>query len=441
MALELKSCFTKRLTQLGLGGLQARFTANGWDTYGSYAFSASGPPPAVNDALFVTEIMNKLVAANDAADHPLKSNCRRLFNEAYMLAAADLQRRAERPEGEEEKVRKLPLEERDARFQKLRAEHEPTIKLEGELHPSNALVDKYTTMQEVGELRHLPWDEYTMRCKEVTGVKRENAFTVDPKTGFFKQYWMDAELKTDTSNDLKLRFALQRRGLALQLADLMSYTVHETIVNWLFEEYLRVPEDGDAKVTLLQVLRADQAIFVKLAGLTSAGLPINPDGTRILDALVPRVLVEQRITSLLIPRRIDGNGSAAGRAPQAKREREEGGDGENKRLRSKLANMESQVKNLKMRNGDKGLGNGHGGGGKGKGGKGKGAGRAPGKGKSNMPRELVGMEETIAGQNPCWDYNLGGCSRAVVSGACARGVHKCMIAGCASTSHGVRGHA
>eukprot|EP00973_Karenia_brevis_P024580 3390303-Karenia_brevis.AAC.1 len=46
-----------------------------------------------------------------------------------------------------------------------------------------------------------------------------------------------------------------------------------------------------------------------------------------------------------------------------------------------------------------------------------------------MPRELIGLEHTINGEQPCYAFNLEGCKQGS-NGRCARGVHKCMRKGC-----------
>eukprot|EP00973_Karenia_brevis_P004161 570887-Karenia_brevis.AAC.1 len=57
------------------------------------------------------------------------------------------------------------------------------------------------------------------------------------------------EKPADTSTDSRLRFALQRRGVAMHMARILSFHVHEDIVNWFQTELDRDPLPGHSKVT------------------------------------------------------------------------------------------------------------------------------------------------------------------------------------------------
>jgi len=76
----------------------------------------------------------------------------------------------------------------------------------------------------------------------------------------------------------------------------MSYNVHDTIVKWFLREYARPAVPGHAKISLTQVCNTDEEIFVRLAALTRTGLQLALDGSYPLDALLPTVLKEQRVT-------------------------------------------------------------------------------------------------------------------------------------------------
>ena len=73
--------------------------------------------------------------------------------------------------------------------------------------------------------------------------------------------------------------------------------------------------------------------------------------------------------------------------------------------------------------------------GKGKGSKGK---SAP---MSRMPRELIGMaSRTSENDMICYDYNLGGCTKARPGESCPKGKHVCCRLGCFK-AHSQRKHA
>eukprot|EP00973_Karenia_brevis_P089811 12399580-Karenia_brevis.AAC.1 len=98
------------------------------------------------------------------------------------------------------------------------------------MEPSHSLVDKLVSIQETGALRHISWQELTSRESEIRGVRQEEYFKAD-SSGHLKLCSGDKEAPADTSTETKLRFALQRRGVALQMSDLMSFMAHGSIVN------------------------------------------------------------------------------------------------------------------------------------------------------------------------------------------------------------------
>ena len=103
-----------------------------------------------------------------------------------------------------------------------------------------------------GELRHIRWEELTKRDDEVGGVSKIAQFKADAN-GYFRQEISTVEGTADTSTDLRLQNALRRRGYACEVAGIMSFKVHETII----EEYFRVmqedPGAGWKQVTVQQV--------------------------------------------------------------------------------------------------------------------------------------------------------------------------------------------
>eukprot|EP00973_Karenia_brevis_P013401 1820177-Karenia_brevis.AAC.1 len=255
-------------------------------------------------------------------------------------------------------------------------------------------------MQESGALRHIPWKELTSRESEIRGVKHEECYKTD-SSGHLKLVSTNMEAQADLSSDSRLRFALQRRGVALQIAEIMSFRAHEEVVNWFTNELERETLPGHSKVTVDQVHRADIEIFTRAAELLKEDLSKREDGSLPLDNVVRKILEEPRIQALLFPYRTSSG---------SKRE----SDDEVTRLREEVKRLRAQP--------------------------GKGKGKAPGKGgaksKNNkrgdgtrMPKELIGLSTTINGERPCYAFNLEGCSQGV-NGKCPKGVHRCMKPGC-----------
>eukprot|EP00973_Karenia_brevis_P038345 5286014-Karenia_brevis.AAC.1 len=111
-------------------------------------------------------------------------------------------------------------------------------------------------MQETGALRHIPWQELTTREPEIRGVKLEACIRTDA-SGNLKATTESKEEPADLSSDTRLRFALQRRGVALHLARLMSFKAHDEVVNWYQRQLDRDPIPGHLRVSVDQIHRAD----------------------------------------------------------------------------------------------------------------------------------------------------------------------------------------
>ena len=72
-------------------------------------------------------------------------------------------------------------------------------------------------------------------------------------------------ITVDTSTDLQLQWALQRRGLAFDQCTLLSHDVHETWVQQLLGQLTRDAPTGFARVTVTQIIRADRELFTLMA--------------------------------------------------------------------------------------------------------------------------------------------------------------------------------
>eukprot|EP00971_Amphidinium_carterae_P243427 4833640-Amphidinium_carterae.1 len=69
-------------------------------------------------------------------------------------------------------------------------------------------------------LRYIEWSRCARREQEVAAEPRDPVLTFDPKTGVLKQGVGQSALQSDLSTDLLLCFALRRRGLALEQANI-----------------------------------------------------------------------------------------------------------------------------------------------------------------------------------------------------------------------------
>ena len=421
-SLDSAAVFKAKMRTLGIGDLHEVFLGLGWNTIGSFAFAApanfSGTP--LDEETFKTSIITPLFG--DVAD-PRVPAVRRLHFESYTQTVGDLHRRSSRND-EDDKPKAMAPPERQARLEEVRGSS--GLEIEGDLEPSDTLVDKYVHMQETtGVLKYIPLEEIGRRDNEVIGIKKDSFFKPDPTTGLMKFHEIGRDQEVDVSTDYKFYRALQRRGIAMQMGHLMSIKVHDKLIKWLIKELQRDAVPDHKKISMDQILRVDREIFIRMAEETRGGLQPDPvsDGWA-LDEILPKVMLEPRIVAFLNPLPLPYGGgqrsepSGSKRRPDKEVERLQE---ENKRMRLQL----QQKKDGKDAGKNKGRGKG-----------GRSGEKSNARGNVRMPRELIGLSPEVNGFAACFDYNLQkGCSRSCdKNGSCDKGKHACMR--CGSTSHG-----
>ena len=91
MAEKSIAYFKESCIECGVGDLHAKMGTFGWTTLGKFAFSSNYVPGSSDDSSFITRVVKRLgVDPDDARADGL----RRLFFEAYTVAASEMRRRA-----------------------------------------------------------------------------------------------------------------------------------------------------------------------------------------------------------------------------------------------------------------------------------------------------------------------------------------------------------
>ena len=86
-ALDSRAVFQARARSFGLEDEDiTALSANGWDTLGNFAFSCAYVPGSPDESAFLDKVVTPVLGA----DSPKAAALRRLFFEAYTMAAADL---------------------------------------------------------------------------------------------------------------------------------------------------------------------------------------------------------------------------------------------------------------------------------------------------------------------------------------------------------------
>lgn len=417
--LESKAYFTSRLAALDLKEFAPKFIEKDWTTLSAFAFSVNYVPGRSDETVMVEKVYKVLLGQ---ADHKKEHAVRRLFFEAHAMAQADLTRRIANPDEEGKAPRKLPIEERGERWRLIMTEL-PNLNLRGDLEPSQALVDKFVEMEELNQLRFLKWDEYTKRDQENKGVKKVPMWAEE--NGQLCRVYKDEELVYHPHDRLELKYTLQRRGIAMHMAHLVSFACHEKLVDYYFEEMSRDPVDTTRyeRISVDQVMNTDKEIFIRMGEESRDGFRILgniPSGTFPLDAIMTKVMAHPRVIQLLLPLPMS-RGSSQGTSQRQ--------ESRNKRDHTETVQVQQlKAENKKLRT------NKQGGKDKTKGSSVGGKGKSKGKDKSGrtarLPKELLGMNYEVGGKRLCYAYNMrSGCN---VSGEdkCDKGHHLCCFPGC-----------
>ena len=416
--LDSTEVFKACLKKLRLEGYEKKFVDAGWDTIGEFAFSVAFQPGAGATEEELEKVVYKVILKDVAEDilERDKARVRRLYWESYTMASAAMARKLA-ADGESEKPRPLPIEERTARLQAIKKKL-GTRNVKEETQPADLLVDKFVTMAETGSIRYLPWEDLTKWDTEIRGVKKDPHWKTTPE-GLFKFEEATTEKPADTGSDLKLLNALRRRGIAMEMANLLSYDSHEELVAWFIKELNRPPPRGYQNVSLQMLRDADEEVFVEMSlKVRDRGLPAAATDKLPLDEYLKVVLENPRIIALLNPKQ---GGQGKNNQPQGDATKGE------KRNNAELERLRAENKKLR-KGGCKGSYD--------NGGKGKGGGKAKGKGKKTsggtMPYELQGMERVHQGVPICFSFNCAsGCSNPLdPKGGCRKGKHVCARPGC-----------
>eukprot|EP00971_Amphidinium_carterae_P352541 6492644-Amphidinium_carterae.2 len=376
--------FKARAMQLGLTEAQCKSMKDrGWGTYATFAFSSGYTPGALDDSQFLEHVVAPVLGDAQHAKAPI---LRFLVHEAYGLAAADLKSKIERVGDEAPK--QLPMHERAVRVERLK-DRMRGLELDGEFEPSYKLVDAAANMVELNRLRYLPWNECLSREQELLGVKTSREWRADSQ-GILREVQKSQEQAADVSTDYNIYLALHRRGVALDLGNVMRYEEHAVLAKWIMKELHRSAPEGYAKVSHQQAQQADNECW-KMAATSlqySKSLVAREDGTMPAAIALHEAMKDSQIGLLMRPlpalgkrREETSNASSSGQPPVKKQ-----------RPVPKKGSSKGQAQPV-----------------------------------INLPEGLVGSSTTSDGSRICFAFNFKRCGDQSTKG-CSRGRHVCTNA-------------
>ena len=419
MALDSPAAFVERVAELELTDHLERFTRAKWKTLGDLAFAA---PQGSTEVEFRKYVLEKGLGD---PDHDDAGRLRRLFFEAFVLAGAQLKLTiggmgTDGP-------RKVSAPERRERFKRVEDRLKPGILMRGELEVSEKLIDRCVEIWDNGSVKYLPLEFCTKREMEIQGIEKDPlwASAPDPVSGLMTFRKLEDSRRSPIDSQFAFIYAMMRRGLALEMADLVAFEKHELLKNHFVAALMEEPMEGFQRVPFDQIYRADLVFFTLLNDASRDGVKRRGNAARPLDVIFEATLIHPRFTQAMTPRQapVIVRGAAAVHQAVYIDQPAPGGLSNRRRKRGREQAPAAPPAPEKPKPIQQALGGAAAG--KGKGGKGNGKPGGP-----RLPAGLFGMcpRSSAATENRrlCFSFNLGTCKLVGPGQECAKGWHLCM---------------
>ena len=218
------------------GSLLNLLQSKGIRNLSALAFSIGTPQVPPSDEQF-KDFTTRL---NDGVDLDFGTQAalRRLHFEAAAVVMAELKTKATDSSGDA--VRKLPIAEKAARLRDQETRLQG-VRIRGELQPSYALIDMVAQMKESDSVTWIAPSKCSKRDSEIQGNMKDKPVTLSLEQQMVKLASAEEPPAVDTSTDLQLQWALQRRGLAFDQCALISNSEHEIWVQQLLSQLTKDP--------------------------------------------------------------------------------------------------------------------------------------------------------------------------------------------------------
>ena len=155
-------------------------------------------------------------------------------------------------------------------------------------------------MVESGVLTWIAPSKCSKRDDEIQANIRPAASTLQIEQSTLKVAQVPVATTADVGSELKLQWALQRQGIAMDQCRLLDWAYHEEWVQWLLQTLPKDVPPGFAAVKLDQLLRADKELWTILAQQQSKSLkPVNDQP--VLNEDFKKLTTDPRATMLILP--------------------------------------------------------------------------------------------------------------------------------------------
>ena len=264
-------------------------------TFSQLAFISGTPQQPMNQDDFA---QLSAQVFGEGADLGVAANLRRLQFEATTLVIADLKSKVS--SSSQPEATQLPAAEKAARKRDQRARLRGIL-AKGELEPSDALLDLAAGIVESNVVLWISPERCGKREDELLQLNKNNRQVLSVDADTIKLSSAKPEVKADVGTELRLQWALQRRGLAFDSCLLVDWSVHEAWVQQLMTTLTRPSPQGYASVKVAQLMKADQQLWLLASDEGLPSLKPAADGVKPLNPVVEKLRVDPRVTMHLLP--------------------------------------------------------------------------------------------------------------------------------------------
>ena len=324
---------------------------------------------------------------------------RKLHFEATTLMVASINEQVKSDSSDPSSMTKrLPAAEKQSRLES-QIKRLAGLRISGELAPSHQLLDVANSMVESGVIQWISPSKCSKRDDEIQANIKPAASTLQIEQATLKVAQIPVATVADVGSELKLQWALQRRGIAMDQCRLLDWSLHEDWVQWLLQSLTKSVPSGFASIKLEQLIWTDQELGTVVAQQQLQSLKPVADVPALNNSFL-KLTTDPRITMFLLPLPTMQQKAppAAPKAPPSNRTTPAPKATGNPNKRRKMTRAEK-----------------------------------------NCPEELKKYNLKLEGKgNICWSFNMGsGCSNSTsgTPAKCMRGFHVC--AHCHKPGHSV----
>ena len=155
-----------------------------------------------------------------------------------------------------------------------------------------------------GLRKYAPWEELTSRTQEVDNVTEAPGMKIveTPDGGAAFVPLPQNEGSADLSGEMRWDLALQRRGIAMEVAGLLTYESHSLWHQSMKTTYLRTPPPGYRQPTWAQLRNADRELWRCVSSACPTGFKPEPGAAMTaFEAAWIRLMTDPKVVHFFLP--------------------------------------------------------------------------------------------------------------------------------------------